>query len=64
MTVTLSDDEFDFIAARIFEIDTLLVMLGKVEGKDNARCPMTDKVTSKLYEIGNMIYAAKQERVE
>ncbi len=66
MTVTLTDDEADVIINRVIEIDNILVMLGKMEGKANGnyRCPLTDKVTSKLYEIGNVILPKRAEEEE
>ncbi len=66
MTVTLTDDEADVIINRVIEIDNILVMLGKMEGKANGnyRCPLTDKVTSKLYEIGNVILPKRAEDEE
>lgn len=66
MTVTLTNDEADLIINRVIEIDSILVMLAKIEGKENGdyRCPLTNKVTSKLYEIGNLILPKRAEEEE
>ena len=63
MTVTLTDDEADAIINRVIDIDNILVMIGKMEGNVNGdyRCPLTNKVTSKLYEIGNLILTKRKE---
>tara|TARA_R100000655_G_scaffold71109_1_gene109505 strand:+ start:103 stop:324 length:222 start_codon:yes stop_codon:yes gene_type:complete len=63
MTITLTDFECDDIIHRVVEIDHLLVMLGKIEGENNGRCPITDKVTKALYGIATSIdYAKYRER--
>ena len=66
MTITLTNDEADLIINRVIEIDSILVMLAKIEGKENGdyRSPMTNKVTSKLYEIGNLILPKRAEEEE
>ena len=55
MTVTLTNDEADVILNRVLEIDDILVMIAKMEYKMSGVCPLTNKVTSKLHDIFNLI---------
>ena len=64
MTVTLTDNEVENILDRIGRIDTLLLMLAKVEAKENGniRCPLSNKATSQLNSIADVIY--QKEAIE
>ena len=58
MTVTLTDNEVESIFDCISRIDTFLLMLAKIEARENGniRCPLSNKATSQLNSIADMIY--------